>query len=131
MFDIEGYSIFTDSIIKKAIFLAPKCYGLLDTENNFNFKVKGLTNKVDLTLNDFENLLFKNSKIQKAQLKTFKSFEQGNIKVLKQIYTLQQTNNKRNLIYNKSNKLINTKPYVINNNKVISKTKTKIKTKKV
>jgi DNA polymerase type B, organellar and viral len=112
-----------ESVSKKAIFLAPKCYGLLDKDNNFTFKVKGLTNKVNLTLNDFEKLLIKNSNIQKAQLKTFKSFEQGNIKVLKQIYTLQQTDNKRKLIFNSRNKLINTKPYIINKYKIISNNK--------
>jgi len=109
-----------ESISKKAVFLAPKCYGLLDINNNFNFKVKGLnSNQVDLSIKDFENLLMKDYFIQKEQTKTFKSFEQGNIKKLQQIYTLRQTDNKRKLIFNSKNKLINTKPYVINHDKII------------
>jgi hypothetical protein len=102
-----------ESISTKAIFIAPKCYGLLDKNNNFIFKVKGLSNKVELTINDFEKLLIKDSKVIKNQIKTYKSFEEGTIKVLKQIYTIQQTDNKRKLIYNKSKKLIDTKPYKI------------------
>lgn len=108
-----------ESVSSKAIFLAPKTYCLNNIDGKFTYKVKGLTNKVELTLKNFEDLLIKDSFIEKVQSKTFKSFEQGTIKVLKQIYTLKQTDNKRKLIYSSKNKLINTKPYKININKEI------------
>jgi hypothetical protein len=44
----------------------------------------------------------------------------GKIKLLESVYTLKCTDNKRELIYDKNNKLINTKPYIINNKKDIS-----------
>lgn len=41
------------------------------------------------------------------------------MEVLNQVYTLKVTNNKRKLIYDNNNKLIGTKPYIINENKEI------------
>jgi hypothetical protein len=41
------------------------------------------------------------------------------VEVLNQVYTLKVTNNKRKLIYDNNNKLIGTKPYIINENKEI------------
>ncbi len=41
------------------------------------------------------------------------------IEVKTQLYTLQQTDNKRELIYNSCNQLVATKPYNIKNNKLI------------
>lgn len=48
------------------------------------------------------------------------SYTSAQIKLSKQVYTLTVTDNKRELIYNKNNKLIGTKPYIINNKKVIN-----------
>lgn len=110
-----------ENVSKKAIFLSPKCYGLLDLDNNFKYKVKGLSNKVNLTINDFETLLNKYSYITSKHIKTFKSIELGIINVLNQIYTLKITDNKRKLIFNDDNKLIGTMPYTISSNKFISK----------
>ena len=109
-----------ENISDKAIFLAPKVY-CLNTENNgLIYKVKGLKHEIELTMNDFENLLYKDVFLEKSQTKWFKNIEKGHISVLEQIYTLKVTDNKRELIYDKNNKLINTKPYIINNKKDIS-----------
>ena len=81
-------SIYTDSIIdedlisqtilgklklentcKKAIFLAPKMYCLETLDNKIIYKVKGLKHEVELTMKDFEQLLYKNTFIKKYQTK--------------------------------------------------------------
>jgi hypothetical protein len=58
-----------ENISKKAIFLAPKLYCLLTESNEFIHKVKGLKHEVELTFEDFENLLVKDFSIQKSQTK--------------------------------------------------------------
>jgi len=56
-------------LIDKAIFLAPKVY-YLETENGkVIYKVKGLSHKIELNKDDFNNLLFKESTLQKLQIK--------------------------------------------------------------
>jgi hypothetical protein len=49
-----------------------------------------------------------------------KFLNKGQIEVLEQVYTLQVTDNKRKLIYNKNNKLISTKAFKINNKEIIN-----------
>jgi hypothetical protein len=56
-----------EHICKKAIFLTPKVYCLETLDDEFIYKVKGLKHEVELTKNDFENLLFKESFLQKFQ----------------------------------------------------------------
>jgi hypothetical protein len=48
---------------KKGIFLAPKVYSLLSTNDELKSKVKGLTadNINKLNINDFESLFYKDS----------------------------------------------------------------------
>ena len=108
-----------ENIIDKAIFLAPKVYYLETIDGKVIYKVKGLKHEVELTKTDFENLLFKQSSLEKFQTKWIKSFENANFKIKNEIYTLQLTNNKRKLIYDENNKLIRNKAYIINKNKEI------------
>jgi hypothetical protein len=56
-----------ENIIEKGIFLSPKVYCLLTKDNNLIYKVKGLSHDIELTMDDFENLLYKKSFIQKYQ----------------------------------------------------------------
>ena len=58
-----------EHIVKKAIFLAPKLYCLNTNNNEFITKTRGLNHDINLNLQDFENLLYKNSKIFKKQNK--------------------------------------------------------------
>lgn len=105
-------------ICEKAIFIAPKVYCLLTNEGLLIYKVKGLSSKIKLTLRDFENLLLKDSKLEKNQEKWFKNLQEGNISILDQIYTLKVTSNKRELIYirdGENNKLFATKPIILTN----------------
>jgi hypothetical protein len=48
-----------ETINKKAIFLTPKVYCLLTESDEFIHKVKGLSHDINLTFEDFENLLVK------------------------------------------------------------------------
>jgi len=106
-----------ENIIDKAIFLAPKLYYLEIEDGKVIYKVKGLSHDVKLTIDDFENLLFKNTFLKKVQTKWFKNLSEGHIKVLDQLYTIKVTENKRKLIFNNNNKLIGTKPFKIDNDK--------------
>lgn len=83
------------------------------------YKVKGLSKHISLTEEDFDSLLNKNNIIIKSQDKWYKSIENATIVIKNQIYTIQQTDNKRELLYNSSNQLIATKPYTITNEKLI------------
>lgn len=109
-----------ENICKKAIFLAPKVYCLLTENNDFIYKVKGLKHEVKLTMNDFENLLYKDAFLLKKK-KWFRNLSEAQINILEQVYTLKVTDKKRKLIYNKNNKYIGTKAYKINKDKIIEK----------
>jgi len=58
-----------ENVLTDAIFLAPKVYCLLTEDGKVIHKVKGLNHNIDLNLNDFEQLLYKDSFIQKLQTK--------------------------------------------------------------
>lgn len=57
-------------------------------------------------MNDFED-------------KWFRNISESKINILDQLYTIKVTNNKRRLIYDVNSKLIGTKSYIINREKVI------------
>jgi DNA polymerase elongation subunit (family B) len=59
----------TENICNKAIFLAPKLYCLETQDGKMVYKVKGLKSEVDLSMDDFEQLLYKNVFIEKSQIK--------------------------------------------------------------
>jgi len=102
--------------IKKAVFLAPKVYGLVDFDGNEIIKVKGITHdKIsELNFENLEQLLVKNSQREFTQEKFFKKIIDGEISVSDVAYTLKVTSNKRFPIY-KNIKGINiydsTRPY--------------------
>ena len=108
-----------ENIADKAIFLAPKVYCLKLENSETVYKAKGLKHEVELTMNDFEKLLYKNSLLKKSQLKMRKYLNKSYIEVLEQVYTLQVTDNKRQLIYNVNNKLVATEAYKISETKTI------------
>jgi len=106
-------------ICNRAIFLAPKVYYLETEDGKVIYKVKGLKHEVDLTLSDFESLLYKDTFIKKVQNVWRKSLNEGHIEILEQLYTLKVTENKRKLIFDENNKLIDTLPFIINEDKEI------------
>jgi hypothetical protein len=108
-----------EHIIRKGIFLSPKVY-YLETDNNTIIKVKGLnTKELKLTKEDFQSLLNKDVQLEKEQTKWFRSIKDAQILLKRQLYTLKVTSNKRELIYDSNNKLIATKPLIINQEKTI------------
>jgi len=90
-----------EHVINRAVFLAPKVYGLVDVDGNEIIKAKGITQDVmeGITFNDLEQLLIKNSKKEFNQDKWFKKVFEGEITVNDVIYTLKTTANKRSAIY--------------------------------
>jgi DNA polymerase type B, organellar and viral len=108
-----------ESIVNKAIFLSPKVYCLETKDGTFIYKVKGLSHETELTLQDFKQLLYKDTFIEKFHRKWFRDLSKAQIQLLEQVYTLKVTDNKRELIYDKNNKLISTKPYKISGDKII------------
>jgi len=109
-----------ENVCNKAIFLAPKVYCLKTEKGNTIYKVKELKHEIELTMKDFENLLYKNALIEKTQTNLRKNLNDGHIKLLEQVYTLKVTDSKRQLIYNKNNKLIGAKAYKINEIKLLN-----------
>jgi DNA polymerase type B, organellar and viral len=108
-----------EHICNKAIFLSPKVYALETENREFIYKVKGLSHEVELSMKDFEQLLYKDAFIEKTQTKWIRKLSEAHIELLEQVYTLEVTDNKRELIYDKNNKLIGTKPYKISESKDI------------
>jgi len=109
-----------ENISSKAIFLAPKLYYLKTIDDKESFKVKGLDKNVKLTEEDFIDLLSKDKTVLKSHDKWFRSIENATISIQNQIYTIQQTDNKRQLIYNANNEFYASTPYLITNDKIIS-----------
>ena len=58
-----------ENILNKGIFLAPKMYYLETDKGKIIYKVKGLKHEVELNKTDFESLLFKQSYLEKFQIK--------------------------------------------------------------
>jgi DNA polymerase type B, organellar and viral len=96
--------------IQKGIFLAPKVYGLLLEDGSEVVKIKG--SKIKMNFSDLEPLLQKDSNLKITQEKWFKNLPEQHIKILKTLYTLRVTDNKRILIY-KDGIFIDTKPIII------------------
>lgn len=87
--------------ITKGVFLAPKVYGLIETNGNEIIKAKGLTkNSIEnIKVSHLELLLKKDATKLFTQEKVYKSLFNSEISVLDTAYTLKATSNKRQLIY--------------------------------
>lgn len=127
----RGAKIKLENIFNKAVYLGPKVYGGITNEGEEIIKAKGYKNKDQfkkdqLDFKTLESLLYlNNNEINKIEInhqKWFRNYELGEIKVKDQKYTLRPTNNKRNFII-KDDKLIDTTPYIINNNIIIGSKK--------
>lgn len=106
-----------ENTLQEGTFIAPKVYGGILNNNNSFTKVKGFKNNVDYA--KLKTLLNKDvKKLELSQEKWFRSIEEGNITIKDQIYSLQVTESKRQIVYS-DDKLISTIPFTINNNKEI------------
>jgi hypothetical protein len=90
-----------EHLISKAIFLAPKVYGIVDTDGNETIKIKGVTDEVssDIHIGDLEQLLMLDSSRVFNQQKWYKSLIKGEIHITDLLYNLKVTSNKREAIY--------------------------------
>ena len=90
-----------EHVINKAVFLAPKVYGFIDTEGNEVIKIKGVTDEItsNIHINDLEYLLILDANKVFSQHKWYKNLIGGNIKITDVLYNLKVTSNKRNAIY--------------------------------
>lgn len=70
-----------EHVCNKAIFLSAKVYCLETEDGQIIYKVKGLSHKIELTMENFESLLYKNTFLQKFQTKWVKNLSEGHIKV--------------------------------------------------
>jgi hypothetical protein len=108
-----------ENICKRAIFLAAKLYYLETDSGKLVIKVKGLKDTTTLNYDDFKNLLYKNFIVERSHNKWFRNLSESKINIIAQIYSIKVTDNKRELIYDNNNKLISTKNYKIDKNKII------------
>jgi hypothetical protein len=103
-----------EHVCDKAIFIAPKVYGLHTKDGDTILKVKGLKKESieSLKLADLESLLIKDNKLEVVNSKWYKDILNANITIKDQLYTIKATQNKRILVY-ADNKLVNTSPFII------------------
>jgi DNA polymerase type B, organellar and viral len=101
-----------EHVVTKAIFLAPKVYGLVTESGEEIIKIKGIKNEVlkDIHMKDLEDLMHKDSSREFNQEKWLKKVIEGNICVKDIVYTLKVTSNKRKSIY-VNNIFENTEPF--------------------
>jgi hypothetical protein len=100
-----------EGIFDRAVFLAPKIYGCFaENKDESIIKIKGLTKDAiknnHITLDSLELLLDRDYKLTFNQKKWFRSLASADINILDQIYTLQITSSKREIIFNENNKFI-------------------------
>ena len=102
-----------EHIFKDSVYLGPKIYAGITSDNDYICKIKGFKNSIDFDL--MKSLLIKDSSLNLQHIKWFRSLVNSNITLKDQIYSLQKTENKRLIIY-KDNIALSTKPYSIEEN---------------
>ena len=109
-------------VIKNAVFLAPKVYGLITEDGKEIVKVKGVTpdalTNESITFDNLTNLLIQNTHKDFTQEKWHKSITKGTITVSDIAYTLKVTANKRKPLY-VDGYYENTTPYFYNEIEVV------------
>ena len=88
-------------IVNKAVFLAPKVYGLVTDQGQEVIKVKGVGSEVlkNVHFKDLESLLIEDSSRVFTQEKWIKNYQEGKITFKDIAYTLKITSNKRSPVY--------------------------------
>ena len=91
--------------IKRAVFLAPKVYGIEDENGEIIIKIKGVTSDAseNINIDSLERLLSEDSSLEFKQFKWFKKVLEGNITIEEVVYKLKLTSNKRASIYSNEN----------------------------
>jgi DNA polymerase type B, organellar and viral len=103
-----------EGTFKEAVFIAPKVYGGISENLEMTVKVKGLKNAISYW--KLKLLLYMN-KLAIPQDKWSREWDKGYISILKQIYTLSATENKRRIIRDSCNKIVGTLPFILHEGK--------------
>ena len=101
-----------EHVVERAVFLAPKVYGLVTEDGREILKVKGFTQESAslININELEKLLVQGSSVNITQTKWYKKVYESEITVNQIAYTLKVTSNKRKIIYEEG-VFNNTKPF--------------------
>jgi hypothetical protein len=105
---------------KEAIFIAPKVYAGVSTDSSMTVKVKGLKGSISYWL--MKQLLYI-PKLDIPQERMLREWDKGYISILKGVYTLSATENKRVLVRDSCGKIIGTSPYELKDGVKIKKSK--------
>lgn len=105
-----------ENFYKKSVYIAPKVYAGVLSDNKKFIKIKGLKQDIAKTVNysDIEKLLVRGNEFIINQEKWFKDLSTAEITTKEQKYSLMITENKRKGIYN-NNKYSDTVPYKLIN----------------
>lgn len=76
-------------------------------------KVKGLKNPLGYW--KLKSLLYKNEKLEIKQDKWYRYLNEGYINIINEIYSLSITENKREIIYDSTDRFVNTMPLMLQN----------------
>ena len=98
-------------IIKLGYFVAPKVYSFIDYKFNNVVKIKGFKNS--LFFYELNFVLYKDTVLKRTHEKWYRNWTEGNILIKKELYSLMVTGNKRQLIFDSYQKLVDTRPYII------------------
>ena len=100
---------------KEFVSIAPKVYGGILKENEYEelVKVKGLKNPLGYW--KLKSLLYKNEKLEIKQDKWYRYLNEGYINIINEIYSLSITENKREIIYDSTDRFVNTMPLMLQN----------------
>lgn len=98
-----------EHVFDKVIYLAPKVYAG-KTDSYEISRVKGLKNHI--SFDELEPLLKKDQTLSFNQNKWYKNIGKGYISIKNEVYTLMLTHNKRELIFDKMNVFIDTRPFI-------------------
>jgi DNA polymerase type B, organellar and viral len=87
--------------INRAVFLAPKVYGMVTSTNEEIIKIKGISKTAldGIHIDTLNKLLKQNSSMTFNQTKWFKEVLNGRITIDQVLYTLKVTANKREAVY--------------------------------
>lgn len=90
-------------VIDKAVFLAPKVYGLITEDGKEIIKIKGINSKAiranGIGFSELSELLLEDTSRVYNQEKWYKKILEGSISVTDVAYTLKATSNKRQPVY--------------------------------
>ena len=101
-----------EHVITKAIFIAPKVYGLVTNENKTILKVKGLSHQSasNISVNELGMLLISKASMTIENLRTSRNMYTGKVGVLNSSYNLMSSSSKRVPIYEEVGNLSSGEP---------------------